>query len=206
MHEKSVLVIVLNYKGQEVLLPCLASVFRELGPLDQCLVVDNGGEKTLMETMEKQFPRLRVLTPETNLGFAKGMNQGLRLAQEEGFGAAWILNNDTLVRPGTLAHLKKAADAHAGAHLFSPVILTPDKKVWFAGGKINFWRMRTEHRESLPKTTVPFLTDFLTGCAHAWSWIPVVYWMNGIFCITKMPNIVSAFGHDLAPSGSYRKP
>lgn len=38
-----------------------------------------------------------------NLGFAGGNNVGLRYALARGFDAVWLLNNDTVVRPDTLA-------------------------------------------------------------------------------------------------------
>ncbi len=165
MENQSVLVIILNYRGQGVLLPCLTSVLPELGPQDACLVVDNGQEKELMEKVKKTFPQVRIIETRSNLGFSRGMNEGLRIAIDGGYDAAWILNNDTIVSQGALASLKQAKKNFPGANLFSPIIFSSKTKVWFAGGRINFWQMRTEHVQALPETTAPFITNFLTGCA-----------------------------------------
>lgn len=165
MENQSVLVIILNYRGQGVLLPCLASVFLELGPQDACLVVDNGQEKELMEKVKKTFPKARVFETKSNLGFARGMNEGLKIAEKEGYDAAWILNNDTIVSEGALAVLKQAKKNFPGTNLFSPIIFSSNTKVWFAGGRINFWQMKTEHVQTLPEATASFVTNFLTGCA-----------------------------------------
>lgn len=165
MPNQSVLVIVLNYRGQDVLLPCLASLLPTLGPQDTCLVVDNGGEPALMDLVRQQLPTVRILSTGVNLGFARGMNVGLRIAHEEGFEAAWLLNNDVRVEPGALAALKRAQRDAVGRNIFSPVILNKDGQIWFAGGRINYWRMRVEHRRDAPKEMTPFSTQFLTGCA-----------------------------------------
>lgn len=165
MNNQSVLAIVLNYHGAEVLLPCLSSLMAELESKDACLVIDNGNEPALMEKVRANFPEVRLLSTKSNLGFAGGMNVGLRVAQEEGYSAAWILNNDTIVKKGALLALKQAAKEFPGANLFSPLIFADESKVWFAGGRINFWRMRTEHIQAFPKTIHPFETNFLTGCA-----------------------------------------
>lgn len=160
-----VLVVVLNYHGESVLLPCLASLFPELEDGDQCLVIDNGGEGSLLKQALTQFPQLRTVTLEENRGFAAGMNVGLKQALLGTYKAVWLLNNDTLVQRGALQALKQAVQTRTGLNLFSPLILTPEKKVWFAGGTIDYVRMRTQHEHSLPRTNRPFRSRFLTGCA-----------------------------------------
>lgn len=165
MPYSNILVVVLNYRGQEVLLPCLSSLIPELRDGDRCLVIDNGHEEKLLQEVKNNFPQVETLSLGVNLGFARGMNRGLSKALEDGFSAVWLLNNDTLVKQGALEALRQAAIEHPGANLFSPLILTPEEQVWFAGGAIDYWRMRTEHVRFLPKQDKPFLTDFLTGCA-----------------------------------------
>jgi GT2 family glycosyltransferase len=47
--------------------------------------------------------RLVLVRTGGNLGYAGGNNVGLRYALARGFDAVWLLNNDTVVRPDTLA-------------------------------------------------------------------------------------------------------
>ncbi len=159
------LVTVLNYHGEETLFACLASILPTLEPGDQLLVVDNGNETALLHAVRQRFPDILVAEPHTNLGFAVGMNIGLRRALADGFDAAWIVNNDATVSPDALPALKQAARGKRGPHLFSPVIVTPTGMPWFAGGRISWLRMRAIHRHSRPASLQPFQTDFLTGCA-----------------------------------------
>lgn len=157
--------IVLNYKGETVLIPCLRSLVSELGSEDKMLIIDHGQETGLMQQVEKLFPQVEILTPATNGGFAQGMNRGLRIALEKGFDAAWIVNNDVVASPEALMRLKAALSAYGEQALFSPVITTPDGDVWFAGGVIAWVRMRVNHNTKQSDTGESFLTNFLTGCA-----------------------------------------
>lgn len=165
MNERQTLVVILNFHGETVLVPCLRSVLAVCGRQDQVMVIDQGGEQSLMERVRALFPQVRVTVAESNRGFAGGMNRGLRRALEEQFESVWLLNNDTLVAPGALAALQEAARARPGVQAFSPVIRTCTGTVWFAGGRINYGRMRVEHSQTVADTVNPFETQFLTGCA-----------------------------------------
>jgi GT2 family glycosyltransferase len=161
-----VAVIVLNYRGENVLQACLTSLHRSLGPEDRLLVVDNGGEGVLLERMQTLLSELEVVSLGTNGGFAAGMNFGIRHMQAAGgFDAYWIVNNDATVMPETLSELKNAFIERGPKALFSPIILTePEREIWFSGGRLDFFRMRTVH-DRKPISTTPYETGFLTGCA-----------------------------------------
>ena len=94
------------------------------------------------------------------------VNAGLRYFSEKGdFDAYWLLNNDTEIEAGALTELRKQSALQKGQGLFSPVIRTsPQGKIWFAGGNINFFRMRTTHNDHFEGMS-RYKTDFLTGCA-----------------------------------------
>lgn len=157
--------IVLNYKGAEVLPKCLTALFSTLRPSDQVVVVDNGNEGVLMREMKQRFPNLEVLEVSENLGFAAGMNVGLRYLQNRQFDAYWLLNNDAEPEKGAIAALEGVAERFQGRVLLSPVLYRSGReKVWFAGGKIGWWRMRVYHDQRI-RNKEWYKTDFLTGCA-----------------------------------------
>lgn len=161
-----VAVIVLNFRGAKVLPLCIASLTDALHSNDQVLIVDNGVEDTLLASMKNAFPSVQTLSLSENGGFSKGMNAGIRYIQDEGGADAyWLLNNDTIVEPSTIEELLSAQRKFGTENIFSPVIHTAENgPIWFAGGKIDFFRMRTRHFHQLSKKT-PFVTGFLTGCA-----------------------------------------
>lgn len=167
MPATKVAIIVLNYRGKHVLRRCLASLEKAIERDDAILVVDNGDEMPLLVEMEREFPRIQTVSAGLNRGFARGMNFGIRRFLAQGnFNAFWLMNNDASVDPGALGALKQAL-LEKGAHaLYSPLIFSdPARAPWFSGGKINFFRMRTQHAHAFPETSNPYETGFLTGCA-----------------------------------------
>ncbi len=166
MRPYRVAAIVLNYRGKHILSSCLDSLMRTVGPEDRILVVDNGQERALLEEVKGRFPRIEILSLPENIGFAGGMNAGIRyLERQKLFDAYWLLNNDTTVDPMALPALKSATRSKPGQNIFSPLILTStDGPVWFSGGKIDFFRMKTTHFQNMPGKEI-FPSDFLTGCA-----------------------------------------
>lgn len=80
-----------------------------------------------------------------NLGVAKGNNQGIALALRDGCASVLLANNDTEFAAGALRRLAEAW--RQGADVVTPKILYhgPDRLIWFAGGSIDTWTMRTPH-------------------------------------------------------------
>lgn len=159
-------IIVLNYRGEQILARCLSSILPGLQKEDALLVVDNGREGLLMRDISIRFPEVEVIAAHENLGFSRGMNLGIRHMQEKGnFDAFWLLNNDATILPDTLEQLKAALRSNGSRALYSPVIYhDPKKRPWFAGGRIDFFRMRAEHQRVVFREDA-YETGFLTGCA-----------------------------------------
>jgi hypothetical protein len=63
------------------------------------IVVDNGSKDTTTDIVEKQFPEVKLIKNEKNLGFAHANNQGAKLATGE---FLLFLNPDMRVAPGSL--------------------------------------------------------------------------------------------------------
>lgn len=167
MSTTKVAVIVLNYQGEHVLARCLTSLKMTIRESDAILVVDQGHEESLMREVAVRFPSVEILVAERNRGFAAGMNLGIRhMLEKGGFDAFWLFNNDALALPETLEHLRAALKSKGAQALYSPVIYPgPGQAPWFAGGELNFLRMRTEHWHAVKSHPDPYRTGFLTGCA-----------------------------------------
>ncbi|WP_324014910.1 glycosyltransferase family 2 protein [Microbacterium sp. JZ37] len=119
-----VLVVVLNWNGIDDTEECLDGLAVQTHPAD-VLVVDNGSSpddvRRLRARAESGAIRLR-LEPE-NLGFAGGVNVGIRLAQHDDYDAVALLNNDALPEPGWLATLVAALEADAEAAIATGLLL-----------------------------------------------------------------------------------
>ena len=113
-----VTVIVLHWNRLEVTAPCCASLrhVRAPGPF-RVLVVDNGSTAHGEAELRAACPGADLLRLPANLGFAGGMNAGIRDALSQGADFVWLLNNDTLCDPDALEELLAplAADPQTGA-------------------------------------------------------------------------------------------
>jgi GT2 family glycosyltransferase len=136
--------IFLNWNGRDYLSQCLPSAFAlDYEEEYEVIVVDNGSSDNSVEFVRRQFPQAGVIENGRNLGFAGGMNVGLRAARGE---VGIILNNDVILRPGWLTELlaPMAADPRigiAGCKIFYP----DGKTLQHAGGIIRSPRMVPEH-------------------------------------------------------------
>ncbi len=81
------------------------------------------------------------------------------------------MNNDTVVDPNFLSRLVEAAESSPGIGIAGPKIyyFTEPKRIWFAGGKINYRSGNTSHigEHELDEGQYDQVrdTDFMTGCA-----------------------------------------
>ena len=98
---------------------------------------------------ENHSARLVLIQTGANLGFAGGNNAGLRYALRQGdFGFAWLLNNDTVVRPDALSDLVRRMQERPDAGICGLTLLYYDDpaKVQACGGSIyNKWFARGGH-------------------------------------------------------------
>src|SRR5436309_14553782 len=88
-------------------------------PVRELLIVNNSGEP-LKDVVAGAPWKVRILTPGRNLGYARGVNEGIRAARED---AILILNPDILVTPGSIEALVRCAEAHPRAGIVAPRLL-----------------------------------------------------------------------------------
>jgi len=101
-------VIVLNWNGKHLLELCLPSVLSQDWSDYEVVVFDNGSTDGSVEWVRQNFPTVRLMCSERNLGFARGNNEAVRAT-----GAPYVvlLNNDADPAPDWLGELVRAADS-----------------------------------------------------------------------------------------------
>ena len=132
-------VIIVSYKTERLLRQCLTALARSEGITLDITVVDNNSQDTSLDMVCREFPAVRVVPQSENLGFAKGVNVGLRGL---GFQAnpldeaptsspplVLLLNPDAEVRPDAIRTLIAFMDAHPAAGAVGPQLIYPDGKV-----------------------------------------------------------------------------
>lgn len=101
-------VIIVSWNVRDYLGACLRSVFADLrlcGLHGEVWVVDNASTDGTVDFVRNVFPSVHVIANETNVGFGAANNQGMRAAAERNPRFYFLLNPDTLLRPGALTHL-----------------------------------------------------------------------------------------------------
>jgi GT2 family glycosyltransferase len=106
-------VIIANLNGEKYLPDCLRSLEAQTFRDFEVIVVDNGSTDGSLDLLKRDFPWVRVIALDENLGFARGNNVGFEASSSE---FAATLNNDTIAGPGWLQALYDAAkdDGSAG--------------------------------------------------------------------------------------------
>lgn len=129
----SVSAVVLSWNGREDTLACLRSLSGE--DVD-AIVVDNASEDGSADAVEQEFPDVESIRNDRNLGYAGGMNVGIRRALERQADHVLLLNNDVVIEPGAVAALVSEAD---GAGAVSPLItfVSDPETVWYAGASFD---------------------------------------------------------------------
>ncbi|TMQ49190.1 MAG: glycosyltransferase [Candidatus Eisenbacteria bacterium] len=121
--------------------PALERLIRSLresrpSPLRELLVVNNSAEP--IEDLVRDLPwPARVIAPGRNLGYARGVNEGIRAAKED---RVLILNPDLLVRPGSIEALERCADEHPRAGILAPKLLNPDGTLQLSARRFYNWK------------------------------------------------------------------
>jgi len=95
-----------NYNGAPYLRECLRSVAALEYPRLQVILVDNASTDESVSMVTREFPQVKVVTSDRNLGYAGGNNLGLRHACGE---YILLLNNDATVERETVTELIEAA-------------------------------------------------------------------------------------------------
>jgi GT2 family glycosyltransferase len=165
-----VYVIVLSWNGKNDTLVCLASLQHLTYPNAQIVVVDNASRDGTIDAIRSAFPNIELIVNNSNLRFAGGNNVGIRRSLERGAEYVLILNNDTVVDPGFLSRLIEVAESDRRIGIVGPKIYYSDdqKRIWFAGGSIKWWRGRVAHVGIRDKDNgrcdVTTVVDYITGC------------------------------------------
>jgi GT2 family glycosyltransferase len=110
-------IIIPCHNGIDDTRACLRALAEQSERDLEILLVDNGSRDG-SHLLSEEFPAIRVLRQGRNLGFAGGVNQGLRAAQGELIVA---LNNDSMPAPRMLEFLRIALESDSRIAMCAPV-------------------------------------------------------------------------------------
>ena len=191
-------IIVVLYNSAEAFTTLWTSLADQTCP-DWCLIAvnNNSADDSGCVLQAISDLRLTVLENKANLGFAGAVNQGLRIAAEQGAQRSMLLNPDTVLPPDFLASLL-GAWVQEGWQVVAPRIMKAEdpSRAWYAGGHLDYgWVFSNRHDPFSPQASPqPRAVDFASGCCLGVSTAVLqqvglldesffVYWEDTDFCL-----------------------
>jgi len=126
-HNNKTAAIILHYKQKKETIECIKSLYKQV---DKIIVVDNSNNlpDNIMLTnptfseLDKNF--IKIIKPEKNLGFGKGMQHGLDLIiQAQQYRAVLIINNDAIASDNMIKRMLPLLDTYNDSVLIAPRML-----------------------------------------------------------------------------------
>ena len=126
MSEPIVSVIIVNWNTKEHLRRCLQSLTQHSAPNTphlEIIVVDNASIDGSAEMVQREFPQVRLVVNDENIGYAAANNQGAAIAKGR---YLLLLNPDTVVPNEAINCLVEFSEAHPDAGIVAPKLVYPD--------------------------------------------------------------------------------
>src|ERR1700712_686848 len=112
---KKVSIITVNFNQPKVtdeLLQTIPATYQNL----ETIVVDNGSKIVSINNWQANYPQVKFIRSEENLGFAGGNNLGIKEATGD---YLFLVNNDTEFTPGLVETLAAVMDEHPEVGMIS---------------------------------------------------------------------------------------
>jgi hypothetical protein len=124
-------IITVNYNSKPYLKNCLDSLEKQTYPNCEIIVVDNASTDNSIEIVKK-YPKIKLIENKINLGFAGGMNTGIRKAKGK---YVAMIDSDTIADRNWISELIK--------------VMKSNKSIGIVGGKIYLLTPKGEKTNSL---------------------------------------------------------
>ena len=190
----NVSVIIVSYNTCGLLVDCIESIYRQTCGVEfEIIVVDNDSKDDTCETVERMFPKIRLIKSAVNLGFGKANNLGADNARGK---YLFFLNSDTVLRNNAIKMFFDFAESSGekiGA--LGAILKAPDGGTCHSFGK--FITMRSELHGVVAKY-LRFLKDSNNSCPHPVSVPMAVDYITGADLFVPRAVYVELGGFDPA--------
>ena len=121
-------IVILNWNGKKYLEQFLPSVLATQYPRFEIVVADNGSTDDSIDFLKANHPDIRIISFDSNMGFAKGYNEALKLIISDYY---VLLNSDVEVLPGWLDPMVQLLESGKEIAACQPKILSWKNKNMF---------------------------------------------------------------------------
>jgi GT2 family glycosyltransferase len=156
-------IIILNWNGAHDTIHCVESLLNN-DHSAKILVVDNGSNKKDLRTLEAFLDKQKntvFIKNKQNLGFAGGVNTGLRYAINNNYTYVALINNDAMVDTNWVNQLMKSAEQKKVAITTGLLLNTDGSRIDSTSEQYSLWGMpfargRGKKAEKAPKSGYVF--------------------------------------------------
>jgi GT2 family glycosyltransferase len=116
--------IIPNWNHKQLLKECVLSIINTAANIThEIIIIDNASTDGSRALIKDKFPDIILIENEVNLGYAKAVNQGVRIAKGE---VLFLLNNDVMLSEGATGSLLSFLYETPSAGAVAPILYYPD--------------------------------------------------------------------------------
>lgn len=124
MDKKLLSIIIVNWNTEKYLKQCLEAIYEVPSRIGfEVIVVDNHSSDNSLSMLKANFPQVKLLMNDSNLGYAKANNQGVELATGN---FILLLNPDSIIYPDAFEGMVKYASNRPRLGALTCRVLNPD--------------------------------------------------------------------------------
>lgn len=139
----SVSIILVSYNSQDIILQSLKDLVKDSGV--EVILVDNASSDDTCEKVETNFPSVKIIKSNQNLGYGRAMNLGIKSAIKSDY--IMILNPDVITKIEDVIKLRDIAEGLDNLGCIAPEINSKENILesieevkWVSGAAIMFKR------------------------------------------------------------------
>ncbi len=170
--EEKISIILVNYNGKDYNNKCICSILNStIKDHLQIVVVDNASTDNSLTDLKEYWggnEQVFIIELNQNYGFSKANNEGIKWSIENGINYFLLLNNDTEIKPDTIAKMWEVQKEKKS--IVVPKVLYADRPdtIWCAGGEFTHFIKKPRQRGINQKDEGQFdksgVCGFANGC------------------------------------------
>lgn len=185
-------IIIVNFNALNLLKKCLDSIQQNVTISYEIILIDNHSTDGSVAFIHKNYPKIKFIENQENLGFSRANNQGLEISQGD---YVLFLNNDTEVLPDSLEKLLQFLQENPDVGAVGPQLFYPDGRFQHSTGWYpsiwNEWKMK-----NIVKKLDAGDKTFLDKLAQQFQQQQEVDWITGACILTRYDLVTELGGFD----------
>ena len=126
MSNPEISIVIVSWNCWEFLPAGLDSIFQQIVPEKEVIVIDNDSSDGTAQKVSQQYPQVKLIVNPHNSGYARACNQGIKEAQGD---FVLLLNPDTLLQPESLSKMGQFMKDNPEVGALGPQLLNPDGSI-----------------------------------------------------------------------------